>query len=57
MNMNKQHREERDDIFVLYSLLEGRIEMLEEQVSMLRRELVSIKSILSKGNSVDMGRF
>lgn len=49
MNMSKQDREgEGDDAFVLYSLLESRIEMLEEHVSMLRRELASIKRMMDR---------
>ncbi len=56
MNMNK-HREE-DDVFTLYSLLESRIEMLEEHVSMLKSELAFIKKIIeNKHHGSDIGRF
>ncbi|SPC34147.1 protein of unknown function [Candidatus Nitrosocaldus cavascurensis] len=48
MNMSKQDGEGGDDAFVLYSLLESRIEMLEEHVSMLRRELASIKRMMDR---------
>ncbi len=44
MYMSKH--DEGDDEFVLYSLLESRIEMLEECVSMLKRELASIKKMI-----------
>jgi len=35
--------------FTLYSLLESRIEMLEEKVSQLSKEIVILKALLNEG--------
>ncbi|MFN4336598.1 MAG: DUF5320 domain-containing protein [Candidatus Nitrosocaldus sp.] len=55
--MDKQEKEERDDIFTLYSLLESRIEMLEEHVSMLKMELALIKKIINSDGNYQHHRF
>ncbi len=38
----------KDDVFTLYSLLESRIEMLEEKVLQLSKEIVTLKAILNE---------
>jgi|GEM_PF-1067967 len=49
MNKHVKDAAKDDDIFTLYSLLESRIEMLEEKVSQLSKEIVILKALLNEG--------
>ncbi len=48
--MNKQANDaiKEDDVFALYSLLESRIEMLEEKMLQLSKEIVTLKAIVNR---------
>ncbi len=48
--MNKQIKRE-DDVFMLYTLLESRIEMLEEEIVKLKGEVIILKRLVNKGRS------
>jgi len=48
--MNKQIKRE-DDVFMLYTLLESRIEMLEEEIVKLKGEVIILKRLANKGSS------
>jgi len=52
MNKHVKDAAKDDDIFTLYSLLESRIEMLEEKVSQLSKEIVTLKAILNEEKKV-----
>jgi len=48
--MNKQIKRE-DDVFMLYTLLESRIEMLEEEIAKLKGEVIILKGLVNKYRS------
>jgi uncharacterized protein (DUF342 family) len=48
MNKHVKNAAKDDDVFTLYSLLESRIEMLEEKVLQLSKEIVTLKAILNE---------
>ncbi len=48
--MNKQIKRE-DDVFMLYTLLESRIEMLEEEIVKLKGEVIILKRLVNEGRS------
>ncbi len=52
MNKHINNATREDDVFTLYSLLESRIEMLEEKVSQLRKEIVALKAIIDEKRRV-----
>lgn len=52
MNKHISNTTREDDVFTLYSLLESRIEMLEEKVSQLRKEIATLKTIIDEKKRV-----
>ncbi len=45
--MNKQIKRE-DDVFMLYTLLESRIEMLEDEIVKLKGEVIILKGLVKR---------